>query len=124
MYSLSFPDMVSGARTYLYKDHEATASNLKLILHTMTRNTLFGDPYYGTDLLTAIFQQNSVVLWDIIADGIYTAIREYIPQLELERTDVKVYGEGHELFAEIRAINLIDNTPDLYNIRLTDLEEV
>lgn len=123
MYSIRFPDMFNGAKTYLYKDHEATKSNLFLILKTVTRNQLFGDPYYGTDLLSAIYQQNNVILWDIIADQIYTSIREYIPQLQLTRSDIKVYGEGTELFASISAINRIDNTLDLYNIRLTDLSE-
>ena len=121
MYSIAFPDMVSKGRTYLYKDHEATKSNLFLILKTVARNTLFGDPGYGTDLLAAIFQQNGVILWDIISDQLYTAIREYIPQLQLNREDIRVYGEDTTLFAEIKAINRIDNTLDLYNIRLTDL---
>lgn len=121
MYSIAFPNMVSGARTYLYKDHEATKSNLFLILKTVSRNTLFGDPGYGTDLMAAIFQQNGVILWDIIVDQLYTAIRQYIPQLQLRREDIRVYGEGTVLYAEIHAINRIDNTADLYNIKLTDL---
>lgn len=121
MYSIAFPNMVSGAKTYLYKDHEATKSNLFLILKTVSRNTLYGDPGYGTDLLSAIFQQNGVILWDIIVDQIYTAIRQYIPQLDIRREDIKVYGEDTVLFAEIQAINKIDNTLNLYNIQLTDL---
>lgn len=123
MYSIAFPEMVNGARTYTFKDHRATESNLKLILKTMTRNVLFGDPNYGTDLLTVIFQQNNSVLWDLIQDQIYSAIKIYIPQLELERNDIEVYGEGSKLFAKISAINKIDNTLDLYNIELTNLEE-
>lgn len=121
MYSIAFPNMVGTAKTYLYKDHEATKSNLFLILKTVARNTLYGDPGYGTNLLSAIFQQNGVILWDIIVDELYTAIRQYIPQLQLRREDIKVYGEGTQLFAEIKAVNKIDNTLDLYNIRLTDL---
>ena len=123
MYSIRFPDIFSGAKTYLLKDHDATKSNLFLILKTVTRNQLFGDPYYGTDLLSTIYQQNDVILWDIIADQIYTAIREYIPQLAIQKEDIKVYGEGTEVFASISAINRIDNTLDLYNIKLTDLSK-
>lgn len=123
MYSIRFPEIFSGAKVFLLKDHEATKSNLFLILKTVTRNQLFGDPYYGTDLLSAIYQQNDVILWDIIADQIYEAINEYIPQLKLTKEDIKVYGEGTELFASISAINRIDNTLDLYNIKLTDLNE-
>lgn len=124
MYSIAFPEMVSGARTFIVKDHEATKSNLLLILKTMSRNVLFGDPYYGTDLLEIIYQQNSVILWDMIKDQLYTAIKEYIPQLELTRDNIKVYGEGSVLYAQISAINKIDQVPDLYEIELTDLSDI
>ena len=46
MYSLAFPDMFSISRTKLVKDHEATSSNLLLLLNTVTRGCLYGDPYY------------------------------------------------------------------------------
>ena len=47
MYSIKFPDMVSGVVTNLVKDHDATAQNLKLMLLS-DRGALFGDPYFGT----------------------------------------------------------------------------
>ena len=124
MYSIAFPEMVKGTRTFLYRDHEATLSNLKLILSTVTRNVLFGDPYYGTDLLEAIYYQNNIVLWDLIQDEIYVAIKEYIPQIELKREDIKVYGEGTSLYATIKGIDRTDHTNNLYNIKLTDLDEI
>ena len=124
MYSIAFPEIFSGGRTFTVKDHEATKSNLFLILKTTTRNVLFGDPYYGTDLLTILYQQNNVVLWDIIKDQIYTAIKQYIPQLQLNREDIDVYGEGTKLYASFKAINRIDGTPDLYEIELTDLSDI
>lgn len=47
MYSIKFPDMVSSITSKLVSDHEATIQNLKLVLLS-ERNTLFGDPYFGT----------------------------------------------------------------------------
>lgn len=123
MYSIAFPDMLTTNRTKLYQDHDATYSNLYLILKTVTRGCLFGDPYYGTNILRVLYQQNGVLLQEIIIDEIYTAIRTYVPQLKLTRNNIKVNGEGTKLYAEISAINMIDQKLDLYNIELTDFSE-
>ena len=123
MYSIAFPNMLASNRTNLVKDHEATYSNLYLILKTVTRECLFGDPYYGTNLLRAIYQPNNVILHDIITDEIYTAIVTYIPQLMLTRNNIKVYGRDTKLFAKIDAMNVIDYQTDLYEIELTDFSD-
>lgn len=124
MISIAFPDMVSSASTNLIRDHEATLSNLKLILGTTTRNCLFGDPYYGTGLMKMLFEQNSILLEDIIKDEIYSAIQLYVPQLKLTRDDIELDSDGSKLTVTIKAINLIDYKPDLYSIDLTNFEEV
>lgn len=123
MYSIAFPEMFGPSKTKLYKDHEATISNLKLILLTTTRNCLYGDPNYGTDIENIIYDQNGVLLVDIIKDTLYIAIRDYIPQLKLERSDIKIEQVGTKLTATISAVNLIDYQTDLYTIELTDFSE-
>ena len=70
MYSIAFPNMLSINRTNIVKDHDATYSNLYLILKTVVKDSLFGDPYYGTNLLRVIYQQNNVILYDIVSDEI------------------------------------------------------
>ena len=115
--------MLSINETKLAKDHEATYNNLYLILKTTTKECLYGDPYYGTNLLRIIYQQNSILLKDIVVDEIYTAITTYVPQLKLTRKNINVTSKGTKLFAEIRAINLIDQQLDLYEIELTDFSE-
>lgn len=123
MYSIAFPNMLSLNRTNLVKDRDATYSNLYLILKTVTKECLYGDPYYGTNLLRIIYQQNDLLVKELVVDEIYTAIRTYIPQLQLTRENITVVGKGTKLFAEIRAINLIDQKLDLYEIELTDFSE-
>lgn len=123
MYSIAFPNMFSINRTNLVKDHDATYSNLYLILKTVTKDCLLGDPYYGTNLIRILYQQNSVLLEDIVVDEIYTAIMTYIPQLKLTRNNISVISEGTKLYAQINAINLIDQQLDLYKIELTDFSE-
>ena len=78
--SFAFPNMFNKASTRIINDHEATASNLKLLLLS-DRTSLFGDPYYGTLLKKYLFDQNDVVLRDIIIDSIYTAILQFMPQI-------------------------------------------
>lgn len=123
MYSLSFPKMFSNSRTLLYKDHEATASNLKLLLAS-DRTSLFGDPYYGTALKRVIYERNSAVLQDLIIDEIYTSILIFMPQIKLSRNDITVTSDGTDVYAKINCINLIDYTTDMYTINLTSSDEV
>lgn len=123
LYSIAFPDMMSSNRINLVTDKDATYSNLYLILKTVTKDCLFGDPYYGTNLLRVIYQQNSVFLREIVVDEIYTAIITYIPQLRLTRKNIKVTSEGTRLYAEISAINVLNQQLDLYKIELTDFSE-
>lgn len=119
MYSIAFPDMFTTNRTKLVKDHDATLSNLKLLLAS-EKTSLFGDPYYGTILKRVIYEQNTVVLQDLIIDEIYTSILMFMPQIRVTRDNISVYSDGIDLFAKINCINLIDYTTNLYNIRLTN----
>ena len=121
MNSLSFPNMFTSARTVLLKDHEATMTNLKLLLLS-DKNSLFADPYFGTELKKVLFEQNNVVLRDLVIDSIYTAIRVFMPQLQLSRNNIKIKSDGVDVIAEIQCINHIDYKTDLFSIKLTDPE--
>lgn len=123
MYSLSWPDMFSTAHTKVVQDHEATMSNLKLLLLS-DKYSLLGDPYYGTNLKRLMFNQNNQVLRDIVVDDIYTAILTFMPQLVVNRKDITVASNGANIYVTIKALNLLDYTTDLYNINLTQSEEI
>ena len=121
MYSIAFPDMLGVARTKLYKDRDATLSNLKLLLLSFKGN-LLGDPYYGTNLHKIIYSNNHQILRDLIIDDIYTAIAEFMPQLRVTREDIRIYGDDNHLYANINALNLLNYTTNLYEINLTETE--
>lgn len=123
MYSLNWPDMFSTTYTKVIQDHEATMSNLKLILLS-DKYSLLGDPYFGTNLKKLMFNQNNQVLRDIVIDDIYTAILTFMPQLVVNRKDITVTSNGANIYVAIRALNLLDYTTDLYNINLTQSEEI
>ena len=123
MYSIQFPRMVSNTNALLVQDHEATVQNLKLALLS-EKNTLLGDPYFGTNLKRFTYEQNNQILRDLVIDDIYTAIIDFMPQIRVSRSDITVTSDRAKIHANIRATNLIDYTTDLYNINLTELEEM
>lgn len=123
MYSIAWPDMVSNMNTSLVQDREATISNLKLILLS-DKYSLFGDPYYGTNLKKLTYDQNNQVIRDLVVDDIYTAILTFMPQLIVNRRDIKVTSDKQNVFVEIKALNMLDFNTDLYNINLTGSEEI
>lgn len=117
--SLAFPDMFSGTHTLTVEDHTATYSNLALALKSPVQG-LYGDPFFGNNLSTVFYSQNSPILKDLIIDEIFTTIVNFIPQLIVRREDINIVQEGAIVYASIKAKNLIDYTTDMFNIRLTD----
>lgn len=121
MNSIAFPELFNNTTTKVFTDHEATASNLKLLLLS-DKTGLFGDPYFGTNLKRLLFEPNNVVLQDIVIDEIYTAILQFMPQIRIERSNISIVSSGTDLYVTIRALNLLDYTTDLYNINLISYE--
>ena len=121
MYSISFPEMFSknGDRTLLMQDHEATFSNLKLVLASY-KGELFGDPEFGSDFKRRLFEQDTPILRDLIIDDIYSVITTFMPQLVLKRSDIIVDSDGVHIYATVKCTNLIDYELDTYTINLTD----
>jgi len=118
MYSINFPDMVSSVTTKLISDHDATVQNLKLVLLS-DRGSLFGDPYFGTLWKRLLFDQNNVIIRDIIIDDILTTIETFIPQLLVTRKDITVTSDKYNVYITIKGTNLLDYQLDTYNIKLT-----
>lgn len=123
MFSIAFPDMVSNTTTKLVNDHEATLSNLKLLLLS-DKYSLLGDPYFGTNIKRLTFEQNNQVLRDLVIDDIYTAIATFMPQIMIDRKNITVTSDLTNVYVNIKATNLLDFTVDTYNINLTQFEEI
>lgn len=123
MYSFSFPNMLSSARSNLIEDHNAIKSNLILLLSS-DKTSLFGDPFFGTDLKRFIFEQNNKVIKDLIIDEIYEDIITFMPQVYLNRNDIVITTDGVDIFASIKCTYYLDQKSDLYVINLTNVKEV
>lgn len=122
MYSINFPEMVSNTNAKLIEGYDATYNNLYLLLKSQ-KTSLFGDPYFGTNLKRLFFEQNNNILKDIVIDDIYTAILTFLPQLSLKRRDIEIVNNRETVYINIKATNLLDFQTNLYTINLTDFEE-
>lgn len=122
MQSIKFPKMLSSTTANLVSDHEATAQNLVLLLRS-DRQSLLGDPYYGTVLKRLLFEQNNIILKDIIIDEIYSSIVTFMPQVSLTRNDIQLKIEKDVIYVTISCVNLIDKKPNLYTIKLTEITD-
>ena len=89
MKSIAFPKMFNSNSTNTVKDMEATRQNTLLLLRS-EKGELFGDPYFGLRLKRYIFEQNNYILRDVIIDEIYTQLALFMPQLIVERKDIKM----------------------------------
>ena len=45
-----------------------------------------------------------------------------MPQLRVKRDDISVESDGIDIYASFTALNLLNYTTDLYNIKLTNNE--
>lgn len=118
MKSIAFPEMFTTSGTNIVEDAEATISNMKLLLASW-KKSLIGDPYFGTNLKRFIYEQNNVVLQDLIIDDIYVSLQIFMPQVYLKRKDIVITHDKTDLYATINCINKIDNEVNMYQIKLT-----
>ena len=121
--SLKFPDIFSPASTNTVSGREATAQNLILTLQAQ-KSSLFGDPYFGSNLKRMLFEQNNNVLRDLIIDDIYTTISTFMPNIRVERKNIEVNSDGSTLYANIKLKNLIDFNMEEVSIALFNIEEL
>ena len=119
MYSIAFPNMFDGAQTNLVKDTGATVQNIRLLIESC-RGSLLGDPYFGSKIKKYIYEQNNIILRDIIIDDILVLLQTFIPQIHITRKDIKLISNKQEIFANISCINKIDNEADMFQIKLTN----
>lgn len=123
MYSFNFPQMIGNVNSKLLKDKDAVRSNIVLLLGSEI-TSLFGDPYYGCQLKHALYEQSGTVIVDLLIDEFYTVLTTFIPQIFIDRKNINIYYKDNELYATIKYIYLLDNTADLYTIKLTTSENM
>jgi len=119
MRSIKFPDIFNRTTTNISKDYYATLQNLKMLLYS-NKGELFGDPYFGSNLKKYLYDQNDVILRDILIDDIYTAITTFMPQIYIERNNITIKSEDNKVIINIVALNRANYQTDLYSLVLLD----
>ena len=122
MIAVSFPDMIKSNKTAIKRDKAASEQNARLLIAS-DKLTLFGDPYFGSNIKKLLFDSNNVILQDIIIDDIYSAISTYMPQIRLLRENISVQSDRNTVTVRIRAQNLLDYTFEEYTLNLLTVEE-
>lgn len=120
--SFSFPNMFSNGSTKIKYDRDATKQNLLLLLMSI-KQSLFGDPNYGTNIKKLIFEQNNHILRDIVIDDIQSNIAVFLPQIQVQRKDIELVSQGNTLYVNLRARNMIDYSFEDFSLALYALEE-
>lgn len=123
MNAVNFPEMLSSNKTVIIKDLDATKQNLELLL-TSYKQTMLGDPYFGTNLRKLFFENNNAILRDLVIDDIYTAINNFMPQIRVIRKNIEVTSDRNSVYVRIKAQNILDFSFDEYNIKLLEVEEI
>ena len=77
MYSFNFPDMLGSVNSNLLKDKAAIESNLTLLL-SAEKLSLFGDPFYGSQLKPFIFEQGEPLIVDLLIDELSVNEGKYL----------------------------------------------
>lgn len=123
MNTIKFPDMLNNNKANIVDGIEATAQNLKYLLLS-NKLTLLGDPYFGANLQKLLYENNNVVLRDLVVDEIYTTISTFMPQIRVLRKNINVDSDGNKITVDIKAQNLLDFSFAEYSVVLTNVEEL
>ena len=122
MKSIAFPKMFNRNSTNISKDFEATKQNILLVLRS-EKGELSGDPYFGLRLKRYLYEQNNYILRDIIIDEIYTQLALFMPQLKVDRKDIRVVQDRAKLYCKFKAINQANFQTNMYSLVLYDEDE-
>ena len=117
MKSIAFPNMFQGNTTNISKDFDATRQNTLLLLRS-EKGELFGDPYFGIRLKRYLYEQNNYILRDVIIDEIYVQLALFMPQLLVQRNDIKLIKDRSKLYCKFKAINQANFVTDMYSLVL------
>ncbi len=124
MQSLKFPSMFNTNSTNTFKPSqykEATMQNVMLLLKS-DRQGLIGDPYFGSMISQYLFEPNTYMMTEMLKDTIYTQLAIFIPQVKVERKDIKIVKDKTKgkIYCYFKGVNQIDFTTDTFNLVLFD----
>lgn len=124
-YSLSFPNMFNKSTTRLKNGYDAIRQNIILLLAS-NKGGLFGDPWYGTDIKSVLWEPNHRdILINIIQDQIYEAIYSYMPNnIEIKKDDIEIKILDNYANVQINLSAYSNKENDMLSINLLNENDV
>lgn len=124
-YSISFPNMFNKSTTRLKYGYDAIRQNIILLLAS-NKGGLFGDPWYGTDIKSVLWEPNHKdILINIIQDQIYEAIYSYMPNnIEIKKDDIEIKILDNYANVQINLSAYSNKENDMLSINLLNENDV
>lgn len=123
MNAINFPNFLNNNNVILKTNSkECTLQNIILVL-SCEKGELRYDPFYGIRLKRYWYEPNNFVLRDILIDEIYEQLTIFIPQIIVERSDIKLYSYRNTVVAQIKCRYQEDFTLDTYTLVLYENKE-
>lgn len=122
MNAIKFPDMITHNHVQTVDDYDATLQNMKLFLSSEKGEFVF-DPFFGIRLKRYLFEQNNIILQDILCDEIYEQLSIFMPQLIIKRENITLSKDRAKVYCTIKARNQKDFQLNSYNLVLFNSQE-
>lgn len=121
---IRFPKIFNNNSTAIITHSNKAVLQSLYLLMSSEINSLLGDPNFGLRLRKYFFEQNNYILKDILIDEIYTQIHTFLPQIYLERKNIRIIQKNNVLYAQI-AFRLKDSfEADMFELVLLNSEEI
>lgn len=98
---IRFPKIFNNNATAIITDPNQCVLQSVYLLINSEINSLLGDPGFGVRLKKYFFEQNNYILRDILIDDIYTQLCTFLPQIFLERKNIKITQKHEKLYMQI-----------------------
>ena len=96
---------------------EQTRSNIRNLLLTRKGERL-GNPNFGSNLLSVVFEPNTSDINNKIEETIRSAMREFLPQVQIESIDIKQSERIPEI-VNVRLQFSLEVAPDIDEVNLS-----
>ena len=110
--------MFNSVYTNVTEDITSDINNIDLFFNSK-KGELFGDPHFGTLIHSFLFDQNGVILKEVLLNEIYEEIRQYLPQLIIDRKNIDIKQIRDRLYLTLNC-SINGAPPNLYTIELMD----
>jgi len=100
--SIKIPKMfniISGSTQYV-NEMQAVDQSLRMLLKT-AKGELFGDPNFGTNLYTFIYDVEGDTLNQLIKEEIVTCVSQQCPRVYISQDDIQITAEDKTLLINI-----------------------